>query len=144
MHVRVFESQRSPGGRLATRRFAAASFDHGAQYLTATDTKFRKALESAQIAGAAANWRPNWQGGDGGRELWVGYPAMNSLPRFLAQDHRVEYGARILRLERGRGGLGADGRPRVRTHGLQTRSCSRYLRPRPRRLPARARRSPRA
>jgi predicted NAD/FAD-dependent oxidoreductase len=104
MHVSVFESQRSPGGRLATRRFAAASFDHGAQYLTATDTKFRSVLESAQFAGAAAHWRPDWQDGDRGRELWVGYPAMNSLPRFFAQELDVEYGARILRLERDRGG----------------------------------------
>jgi len=102
--VRVFESQRSPGGRLATRRFAAASFDHGAQYLTATDAKFRGVLESAQYAGAATHWRPTWRDGDRGRELWIGYPAMSSLARFLARDLDVEYGARILRLERDRGG----------------------------------------
>lgn len=102
VHVSVFESQRSPGGRLATRRFAAASFDHGAQYLTATDAKFRGVLESARSAGAAAEWQPDWPGGDRGRELWVGFPAMNSLPRFLAQDLDIEYGTRILRLERSR------------------------------------------
>jgi predicted NAD/FAD-dependent oxidoreductase len=103
LHVRIFESQRSPGGRLATRRFAVASFDHGAQYLTATDAKFRSLLESAQSAGAAVRWRPDWPGGDRGRDLWVGSPAMNSLPRFLARDLEVEYGARILRLERSQG-----------------------------------------
>lgn len=103
LQVRVFESQRAPGGRLATRRFAVASFDHGAQYLTATDAMFRSLLESAQVAGAAGQWRPDWPGGDRGRDLWVGCPAMNSLPRFLARDLDVEYGARILRLERSRG-----------------------------------------
>ncbi len=103
LHVRVFESQRSPGGRLATRRFAVASFDHGAQYLTATDARFRNLLESAQAAGAAAEWRPDWPGGDRERDLWVGSPAMNSLPRFLAQDLDIEYGARIRRLECSRG-----------------------------------------
>ena len=35
--LRVFESQRAPGGRIATRRFEAASFDHGAQYFTARE-----------------------------------------------------------------------------------------------------------
>ena len=103
IHVRVFESQRSPGGRLATRRFAVASFDHGAQYLTAKDAKFRSLLESAQAAGAAGQWRPDWPGADRERDLWVGAPAMNSLPRFLAEDLDVEYGARILRLERSQG-----------------------------------------
>ncbi len=103
--VRVFETQRSPGGRLATRRFAVASFDHGAQYLTATDAVFRGLLESAESAGAAARWNPAWPGnGDRDRELWVGNPGMTSLPRFLSQDLDVEYGARILRLERSRHG----------------------------------------
>jgi len=103
IHVRLFESQRSPGGRLATRRFAVAGFDHGAQFMTAKDADFRSLLESAQAAGAAGRWRPDWPGADGERELWVGTPAMNSLPRFLAEDLDIEYGARILRLERSQG-----------------------------------------
>jgi renalase len=104
MHARVFESQRAPGGRLATRRFAVASFDHGAQYLTATDPGFRTLLEDAAVAGAAARWLPEWPGRDPQADLWVGAPAMNSLPRLLAESLDVEYGARILRLERSRRG----------------------------------------
>lgn len=104
MHPRVFESQRAPGGRLALRRFAVASFDHGAQYLTATDAEFRGVLETALAAGAADRWRPHWPDAGKSRDLWVGLPGMNSLPRFLAQDLDVEYGARITRLERGRRG----------------------------------------
>ncbi len=102
--MRVFESQRSPGGRLAVRRFAVASFDHGAQYLTATAAEFRGVLDEAQAAGAADRWRPDWLESDNQRDLWVGTPAMSSLPRFLARDLDVEYGARIVRLERGRRG----------------------------------------
>jgi renalase len=100
--VRVFEARRTPGGRLATRRFAVASFDHGAQYLTASDPAFLSVLTQSAAAGAAERWQPDWPGGPAG--LWVGAPAMNALPRQLAADLDVEYGARILRIERGRRG----------------------------------------
>src|SRR5262245_63774236 len=84
VHARVFEAQRAPGGRLATRRFAVASFDHGAQYLTAADAEFRALLERAAAAGAAGRWEPEWPQRDARGELWVGVPAMNALPRHLA------------------------------------------------------------
>jgi renalase len=102
--VSVFEAQRAAGGRMATRRFAAASFDHGAQYLTATDPDFRGAIDAAAAGGAAARWHPDWPDGRKSRELWVGLPTMSALPRFLARDLDVEYGCRITRLERGRRG----------------------------------------
>jgi predicted NAD/FAD-dependent oxidoreductase len=103
VHCRVFESQRSPGGRLATRRFAVASFDHGAQYLTATDPHFGAVLAEARAARAADIWRPDWRR-ESARELWVGIPGMNGLPRFLSRNLDVEYGARVTRLERSRRG----------------------------------------
>jgi predicted NAD/FAD-dependent oxidoreductase len=102
--VQVFEAQRAPGGRLATRRFAAASFDHGAQYLTADEPDFRRLLERAVKAGAAGGWRPAWPQRDAAAALWVGLPSMAALPRLLAADLDVEYGARILRIARARGG----------------------------------------
>jgi predicted NAD/FAD-dependent oxidoreductase len=103
VHARLFEAQRAPGGRVATRRFATANFDHGAQYLTAADAEFRRLLAQASAAGAAERWRPGWPG-RGDADLWIGLPAMNALPRFLAQDLDVEYGARILSIERSRRG----------------------------------------
>jgi predicted NAD/FAD-dependent oxidoreductase len=102
--VRVFEAQRATGGRLATRRFAAASFDHGAQYLTAQDPGFRRLLESAEAAGAAARWTPDWPGRSGPSDLWVGAPGMSALPRRLAERLDVEYGAKVVGIERGRRG----------------------------------------
>ncbi|MGH8251075.1 MAG: NAD(P)-binding protein [Steroidobacteraceae bacterium] len=88
LHPQVFDAQRSPGGRLATRRFESAGFDHGAQYLTVSDARFRRVIEAAHLAGAAARRSPRWQADDRGRgELWVGAPdaAMSTdpiLPQF--------------------------------------------------------------
>jgi len=99
--LRVFECQRAPGGRVATRRFEAAAFDHGAQYFHVRDGAFRALIEDAAAAGAAGRWRPRWPGGEQERgELWVGAPGMSALPRYLSQDLDIEYGARIKRLER--------------------------------------------
>lgn len=103
--LRVFESRRAPGGRMATRRYQAASFDHGAQYFAASGAGFRQVVEQACAAGAAGRWRPDWPGGDQERkELWVGTPGMSALPRQLAEGLDIEYGARIVRIEHARRG----------------------------------------
>jgi renalase len=105
LQPRVFEYRRAAGGRLATRRFEAAAFDHGAQYVTVTDPRFRELIETARAAGVVDRWRPEWPERDTrDGELWVGTPGMSNLPRWLAQDLDIEYGARIIRLERGRDG----------------------------------------
>ena len=105
LQPRVFEHQRAAGGRLATRRFETASFDYGAQYVTTRDPGFRRVLESAEAAGLAGRWQPAWPERDPGEgDLWVGVSGMSNLPRFLAQDLDVEYGRRIVQLERGRRG----------------------------------------
>jgi predicted NAD/FAD-dependent oxidoreductase len=104
VHARVFEAQRAPGGRVATRRFAAASFDHGAQYLTASGQEFGKLLAEAAAAGAAARWQPVGPDRPRDAEMWVGQPGMSALPRFLAEPLEIEYGARIMRIANGRRG----------------------------------------
>lgn len=103
--LRVFEARRAPGGRIATRRNEAASFDYGAQYFTVTDAGFRQVVEEARAAGAAGCWQPDWPGGEQERKaLWVGIPGMSALPRRLALGQDVEYGARIVRIEHSRRG----------------------------------------
>ena len=103
--VRVFECQRAPGGRVATRRFELAAFDHGAQYFSVRAPAFSAAIESARAAGAVERWLPCWPGGDQERdEIWVGCPGMSALPRFLSRKLDIEYGARIAHLEHSRAG----------------------------------------
>jgi predicted NAD/FAD-dependent oxidoreductase len=103
--TRVFEAQRAPGGRIATRRHQAASFDHGAQYFTATGAAFRQVVAESCATGAAGRWRPDWPGGEQERkELWVGMPGMSALPRLLTAGLDIEYGARIVRIGHARCG----------------------------------------
>ena len=95
--VAVLEKSRGLGGRIATRRSAAGSFDHGAQYATARDTRFQAYLDSAAEAGAAAPWPVL---GDG-RVRHVGLPGMSGLIAPLAKDLDIRRGARVSGIEVG-------------------------------------------
>jgi renalase len=46
--VRLFEKGHRVGGRVATRSIEAVTFDHGAQYFTIRDDRFRDTLEIAR------------------------------------------------------------------------------------------------
>lgn len=55
--VTVFEKSRRPGGRMSTRNTEFGSFDHGTQYFTVRDTRFKKALET--VPGVCKPWSAN-------------------------------------------------------------------------------------
>ncbi len=93
--VGVFEKSRGPGGRMATRRTEFGSFDHGTQYFTVRDPRFKRALETAD--GAVARWQVSTVRimDEAGRVAaasapdaephWVATSGMNSLPRLWAE-----------------------------------------------------------
>ena len=95
-HVQVFDKSRGVGGRLATRRTDHGSFDHGAQYFTARDPRFRERVAQWVAQGLAAPWAPALVAIDmaGGRPVrtavgdatlrYVGVPAMNRIGHTLA------------------------------------------------------------
>lgn len=91
--VALFDKGRGPGGRMSTRRLATplgeASFDHGAQYFTARDPRFRRHVDGWCIAEIAA---PLPAAGDG---AWVGTPGMNSLIRHMSSTHDVAWGSPV-------------------------------------------------
>lgn len=117
VRVSLFDKGRGPGGRCATRRAGPFAFDHGAQYATATDERFRRLLSTGEGAGAAAPWRARpdgvhtpHAGTEDGRERWVGVPGMSALARHLGRSLEVRSGTRIVALQRqdGRWRLVAD------------------------------------
>ncbi|WP_284125935.1 NAD(P)/FAD-dependent oxidoreductase [Parerythrobacter aestuarii] len=89
----LFDKGRGPGGRMATRRAhigtGEASFDHGAQYFTARDPRFAKAVEGWRSAGYAAPWPA------AGEDAYVGTPGMNAPIKQMAQFFNIVWGKRI-------------------------------------------------
>ena len=97
--VQLFEKSGAPGGRAATRRRGAGSFDHGAQYATFRDPRGRAVLEAARAAGVLAPWsaRIGVRSVDGTRacppdtERFVGVPDMRAVGEWMADGLDVRY-----------------------------------------------------
>ncbi len=54
--VLVLDKSRGIGGRMATRRIGDATFDHGAQFITARDARFVSAMEEWERLGVVKEW----------------------------------------------------------------------------------------
>ena len=90
LHPVVFDKGRGIGGRVATRRFDALQFDHGAQYVTAKGPGFAAVLDDLAASGAAAQWS------DGsGQSKAVGTPGMSALARALGAGLDIRQNAQV-------------------------------------------------
>ena len=106
--VRVFDKARGPGGRMATRRYEDLAFDHGAQYFTVRNTRFRREVERWVEQGVAARWDARLvEAGDGQRHVhqseydrYVGVPRMSAITRYLSADLEVTLGTRVRSISR--------------------------------------------
>lgn len=117
--VRVFDKGRGPGGRMSTRRAGRLRFDHGAQYFTVRDPRFREQVTLWAGDGIVAPWRAVIAVLRDGEieptadhvERWVGVPGMDAVCRRLSTDLDVASGTRVVHLERsaGRWHLECDG-----------------------------------
>lgn len=113
----ILDKGRGIGGRMATRRIvldgAAASFDHGAQYVTARAPDFARFL--AGLPDAAAVWA------DGAAHpRHVGLPGMSGLPRAMAQGLEVRRGVEVTALRPVAGGWQV-------TAGAERITCARVV-----------------
>lgn len=111
--VHLFDKSRGPAGRMSTRLGDDWACDHGAQYFTARDERFRAELARWLSAGVAAPWTPRLEvlGGSGGHhpdasiQRWVGLPRMTAPARWLASQLHVTPSSTVAALRRdgGRG-----------------------------------------
>ena len=109
--VTVFDKGRGVGGRMSARRTeAGGSFDHGAQYFTARDPRFKRYVDSWVDQGLVANWPDETAGADqkivvieagsiqsesSSQDRYVAVPAMNAICKHLASDLTVHVKTRI-------------------------------------------------
>lgn len=106
--VRIYEKSRGLGGRIATRRTAGTSFDHGAQYFTVRDPRFARFVARWRHDGVVRPWDAKvvtLRGGDvvsseRDHERLVGVPGMSAVARYLGHDLPITTEARIECLER--------------------------------------------
>ena len=105
--VQIFDKSRGVGGRMSTRYAGEYEFDHGAQYFTARDAGFQKAVELAVRQGHVAPWsgRAVYKTDTGfepdtGGDRFVGTPRMNSWAKELAKELDITLGARVSQLSR--------------------------------------------
>jgi len=74
------------GGRLASRRFGSATFDHGAQFITARTPRFAVLLNEWKELGFVTEW---YRGTNEEHIHWRGVPSMTAVPKHLAKSLHV-------------------------------------------------------
>lgn len=87
--VIVLDKGRGVGGRMATRRFGGANFDHGAQYFTVRDGEFARHVNRWLQKGAAKEWAKGFPSSDapnatGNHPRYRGTNGMTHIPKMLA------------------------------------------------------------
>jgi predicted NAD/FAD-dependent oxidoreductase len=106
--VEVFEKARGASGRAATRRTGGYHFDHGAQYFTVRDARFRAEVEKWSSEGIVQPWSGRIvELGEGGSMVekgeptrYVGVPGMTAPARALAAGLHVRFRAHVKTIER--------------------------------------------
>jgi len=100
--VTVFDKARGPGGRTTTRRIGSVSVDHGAQYFTARDPRFRQTVDRWLDSGVIARWsQPLAELRSGSATLmpqgerYVGVPGMSAMARDLLGSSVSRFGAAV-------------------------------------------------
>ncbi|MGB7326681.1 MAG: FAD-dependent oxidoreductase [Rubripirellula sp.] len=93
--VSVFDKSRGVSGRMSTRRLEdAVTFDHGAQYFTARDVRFKRYVESWVEDGVVQPWDGRIvaiekcvvDSDKSGGDRYLAVPGMSSLGKHLASD----------------------------------------------------------
>jgi len=87
--VEVIEKGRGVGGRMATRRFAGARFDHGAQFFTSRGSEFTKLIENATRDGAVKKWTNGFSENPDGYARWCGSSGMTSLVKWMVAEGNI-------------------------------------------------------
>ena len=115
LSVTAFDKGRGPGGRMSTRRADADGdslhFDHGAQYFTARDERFRRHVDAWREQGLVEEWTGQigvLKDGDvqlkeSDTQRFVGTPKMNAVVRHLGEPLDPQFDVRVQEIRRHEG-----------------------------------------
>jgi predicted NAD/FAD-dependent oxidoreductase len=96
--VVVLDKGRGFGGRLATRRMDGARIDHGAQYFTVRDERFRKYVDEWLAAGVIREWFRHLpiDSNPEGYPRYCGVNGMTDVPKYLARALTVHRSQQVV------------------------------------------------
>ena len=89
LSVLVLDKGRAVGGRLASRRVGAATFNHGAQFITALMPRFAAVIEECREAGVVEEWCRGFAERADGHARWRGSPTINAVAKHLARGLEI-------------------------------------------------------
>jgi predicted NAD/FAD-dependent oxidoreductase len=102
IQVTLLDKARGVGGRMATRRFGGAVFDHGTQYFAPGSAWFQSRIAEWIDEGVACEWFRVQRYEMDDRFLssarYRGHPTMTSIPKILASGLPVHTGDRVMSL----------------------------------------------
>lgn len=98
--VIVLDKGRSVGGRLASRRIGGATFDHGAQFITARTQWFTGVIEQCRDAGVVKEWSRGGAVPADRHARWRGHPTITAVAKYLARDLEVLLERQVVALRR--------------------------------------------
>lgn len=97
--VLVLEKSRGVGGRMASRRIGNGVFDHGAQFITARDSRCIKWIQELENCTVAEKWFGG-KGFKGGKyPRWRGNPAMTAIAKHIGKGIDVLFNTDAQSLE---------------------------------------------
>lgn len=98
--VSIVDKGRGVAGRMATRRWDRATFDHGAQFFTARDPRFRRFVKAWVQQGVAVQWSDGLPGTNGAETVYRGEPTMTAICKFMAAQLPVQTATKIAVVQR--------------------------------------------
>jgi renalase len=99
-NVLVVEKGRGVGGRLASRRIGLATFDQGAQFMTARDPRFVAVIGQWLKLGVIEEWYRSAADQFDGHPRWRGKPTMSAIAKYLARELTLLLEKRIVSVRR--------------------------------------------
>jgi predicted NAD/FAD-dependent oxidoreductase len=102
--VVVLDKGRSVGGRLASRQIGEATFDHGAQFITARTPWFTGVIDECREVGVVEQWCRGFAERADGHARWRGHPAMTAVAKHLARGPEVALESQVATLRRSKAG----------------------------------------